>query len=188
MLYSFSSETSQKSDTSATAPAARSSETDNEIPPADVEIISAAATTNARGGAAMSAERTAEQPVYSSAVGASQSGFDAYVYDNMSKAKAVASALGGGQSDEDDPTFFTPTELKMLLLNFENLSPEEQLNLTEYIRRHGGPGNPPTDTTSSVAAPTRRREEPVTWENTKSDSASIFSRYFFFVVRSHFIF
>jgi hypothetical protein len=79
-------------------------------------------------------------------------GFDAYVYKHkldkeVTPRKQVTRSgddgsrtVGGGGVgvDVDNETYFTPTELKMLLLNFENLSSEEQLNLTEYLQRHGG--------------------------------------------------
>jgi hypothetical protein len=161
MLYSFSSETSQKSDATTAAGAAQPSLAQGEDKERESAAISAPATTT--GG-----KSTAADP----------SEFDAYLYHHNTSKASLKQSVEAAHEDEEDPTFFTPTELKMLLLNYENLSAEEQLNLTEYIRRHGGPTE---DTTSRVAAPSvvaEPKRDGRMIENSDK-AASIFSRYSF---------
>ena len=64
--------------------------------------------------------------------------FDAYVYDHDVRKTAVPAALSA-TSRQMEQTQFTPTELKMLLFNYKNLSSEEQETLREYVRLYGLP-------------------------------------------------
>jgi hypothetical protein len=151
MLYNFAPDTSSKADTTSKVNLAAAG-ADREMPapkPVPAPLTSEAAATS----------RTREQGSANSAAG--QFGFDAYVFDHKNNIKTgatVTAAAGygdvyGGSSGsdagrgvgvdaetvKDDQTFFTPSELKMLLLNFENLTREEQDNLTQYVQRHGMP-------------------------------------------------
>jgi len=151
MLYNFAPDTSSKADTTsrvnlATAAADRETPAPKPVPAPQPPLTpSEAAATS----------RTREQESANSAAG--QFGFDAYVFDHMNKTGSTVTAAAGygdvygGSSGSDvgrgvvdeavkeDQTFFTPSELKMLLLNFENLTREEQDNLTQYVQRHGMP-------------------------------------------------
>jgi hypothetical protein len=153
MLYNFAPDTSSKADTTsrvnlATAAADRETPAPKPVPAPQPPLTpSEAAATS----------RTREQGSANSASG--QFGFDAYVFDHKNNIKTGAtvtaagygevyggsgtgSDVGRGVVDEtgkEDQTFFTPSELKMLLLNFENLTREEQDNLTQYVQRHGMP-------------------------------------------------
>jgi hypothetical protein len=147
MLYNFAPDTSSKADTTSKVNLAAAA-ADRETPapkPVPAPLTSEAAATS----------RTREQGSANSAA-AGQFGFDAYVFDNMNKTGSTVAAAGYGEvyggsgtgSDvgrgvdetvKEDQTFFTPSELKMLLLNFENLTREEQDNLTQYVQRHGMP-------------------------------------------------
>jgi hypothetical protein len=150
MLYNFAPDTSSKADTTSKVNLAAGA--DREMPaapkPVPAPLTSEAAATSG----------TREQgSANSAAVG--QFGFDAYVFDHKNNIKTgstvtaaagygdvyggtTGSDVGRGVVDEtvkEDQTFFTPSELKMLLLNFENLTREEQDNLTQYVQRHGMP-------------------------------------------------
>jgi hypothetical protein len=152
MLYNFAPDTSSKADTTSKVNLAAG---DRETPaPKPVPAPQPPLTPS-------EADPTSRTREHGSASGAAagQFGFDAYVFDHKNNIKTGSTVTGaagygdvyGGSSgsdagrgvvDEtikDDQTFFTPSELKMLLLNFENLTREEQDNLTQYVQRHGMP-------------------------------------------------
>jgi hypothetical protein len=152
MLYNFAPDTSSKADTTSKVNLATAA--DRETPAAPKPVPAPQPPLTPSEAAATS--RTREHGSANSAA-AGQFGFDAYVFDHKNNIKAgatVTSAAGygdvygssatdvGREVDEtvkEDQTFFTPSELKMLLLNFENLTREEQDNLTQYVQRHGMP-------------------------------------------------
>jgi hypothetical protein len=156
MLYNFAPDTSSKADTTSKVNLAAA---DREMPtapkPVPAPLTSEAAATS----------RTREQ----GSAAAGQFGFDAYVFDHMNKTGSTVTTAGFGDvygsdatdvgrgADEtvkEDQTFFTPSELKMLLLNFENLTREEQDNLTQYVQRHGmPPASAPAHGMPPVSAP-----------------------------------
>jgi len=140
MLYNFSSDTSNILDSTSKVniAATRKMATPQPVPEPQTLVTSKAAATS----------RATKDPP--SVVSSSRYGFDAYVYDHKKttvKTGTTATAAGyvpvnyggGDGAAEEEETYFTPNELKMLLLNYENLSPEEQDNLTQYVQRHGKP-------------------------------------------------
>jgi hypothetical protein len=147
MLYNFAPDTSSKADTTSKVNLAAAADRETPAPkPVPSPLTSEAPASS----------RTREQGSANSAA-AGQFGFDAYVFDHKNNIKAgatVTSVAGYGEvygstatdvgrgvdeTVKEDQTFFTPSELKMLLLNFENLTREEQDNLTQYVQRHGMP-------------------------------------------------
>jgi hypothetical protein len=155
MLYNFAPDTSSKADTTSKVNLAATA-ADREISaPKPVPAPQPPLTPSE----AAATSRTREQGSANSAA-AGQFGFDAYVFDHKNNTKTGSTVTAAGYGDvyggssatdvgrgvgvddkkvNDDQTFFTPSELKMLLLNFENLTREEQDNLTQYVQRHGMP-------------------------------------------------
>jgi hypothetical protein len=156
MLYNFAPDTSSKADTTSKVNLAAA---DRETPAASKPVPAPQPPLTPSEAAATSRTRATTEQGSANSAAAGQFGFDAYVFDHKNNVKTGSTVTAAGYGEvyggnattggdvgrgvdetvKDDQTFFTPSELKMLLLNFENLTREEQDNLTQYVQRHGMP-------------------------------------------------